>query len=534
MTAWLRRRINEAGDDGDDEDRSRRLESDAEAVQVLTIHRSKGLEFPIVFCPYLWDVYSPTPKIPVFHDPDKQNMRTIDVGGPESPGFDHRCELDLHEQRGEDVRLLYVALTRARHQAVVWWAGTWQGRDSSLSRLLFDRDGDGVVAAAGSSPPSDAAAIAKFEVIATASGGQISIERVGPAVASVWNSPDRDVPVLAAEAFDRNLDEQWRRTSYSGITAGTHVAGVGSEPEEDVVDDEAVVGAGFVSEAGTGEAEEGLRDIQLLLADQPGGVRVGTFIHRVLETTDFATESLEQELRTRIESELAWRRIDLGDPDAWVAGLATMLETPLGPLVDDMALREFGPGDRLDEIGFELPLVGGDTPSGDLSLSDIASVLRTHLGADDLLAPYADRLADPSLDNTLRGYLTGSLDLVLRLPGDRFAVVDYKTNWLGGSSGTEASAWDYRPTALTAEMYRAHYPLQALLYSVALHRYLRWRLPAYDPTKQFAGVLYLFVRGMSSPSFPKVGSQPCGVWGWRPPAMLVEALSDLFEQGGGR
>jgi exodeoxyribonuclease V beta subunit len=211
-----------------------------------------------------------------------------------------------------------------------------------------------------------------------------------------------------------------------------------------------------------------------------------------------------------------------------------MLETPLGPLVDDMALREFGPGDRLDEISFELPLVGGDTPSGDLSLSDIASVLRTHLGADDLLAPYADRLADPSLDNTLRGYLTGSLDLVLRLPGDRFAVVDYKTNWLGGSSGTEASAWDYRPTALTAEMYRAHYPLQALLYSVALHRYLRWRLPAYDPTKQFAGVLYLFVRGMSSPSFPKVGSQPCGVWGWRPPAMLVEALSDLFEQGGGR
>jgi exodeoxyribonuclease V beta subunit len=534
LTAWLRRRINEAGDDGDDEDRSRRLESDAEAVQVLTIHRSKGLEFPIVLCPYLWDIYSPTPKIPVFHDPDNQNMRTIDVGGPESPGFDRRCELDLYEQRGEDVRLLYVALTRARHQAVVWWAGTWQGRDSSLSRLLFDRDEDGVVAAAGSPPPSDAAAIARFEEIATASSGQVSIERVAPVMASAWKGPDRDIPLLAAEVFDRNLDEQWRRTSYSGITAGTHVAGVGSEPEEDVVDDEAAVGAGFVNEAGTGEAEEGLRDVPLLLADLPGGVRVGTFIHRVLETADFAIESLEKEVRTRIESELAWRRIDLGDPDAWVAGLATMLATPLGPLVDDMALREFGPGDRLDEIGFELPLVGGDTPSGDLSLSDIASVLRSHLGADDLLAPYADRLADPSLDNTLRGYLTGSLDLVLRLPGDRFAVVDYKTNWLGGPSGTEASAWDYRPTALTAEMYRAHYPLQALLYSVALHRYLRWRLPAYDPTRQFAGVLYLFVRGMSSPSFPKVGSQPCGVWGWRPPGTLVEALSDLFDQGGSR
>ncbi len=101
-----------------------------------------------------------------------------------------------------------------------------------------------------------------------------------------------------------------------------------------------------------------------------------------------------------------------------------------------MALRDFGPGDRLDEIGFELPLVGGDTPSGDLSVPDVAEVLRAHLGADDILADYADRLDDPSLDKALRGYLTGSLDLVVRLPGDRFAVVDYKTNWLGGSSGT--------------------------------------------------------------------------------------------------
>ena len=101
--------------------------------------------------------------------------------------------------------------------------------------------------------------------------------------------------------------------------------------------------------------------------------------------------------------------------------------------------------------------------------------------ADDVLAGYAERLADPSLDRALRGYLSGSLDLVLRLPGPRFAVVDYKTNRLGGSETTAPSAWHYRPAALTAEMYRAHYPLQALLYTVALHRYLRWRLPGYDP-----------------------------------------------------
>ena len=118
----------------------------------------------------------------------------------------------------------------------------------------------------------------------------------------MWNGPAGDTPVLSMEPFERTLDEQWRRTSYSGITAGAHIAWVGSEPEEDVLDDEAVLGAGLASEAGTGEGEEVLRDVPLPLANLPGGVHIGTFIHRVLETTDFAAVSLEGELRTRVES----------------------------------------------------------------------------------------------------------------------------------------------------------------------------------------------------------------------------------------
>jgi exodeoxyribonuclease V beta subunit len=211
-----------------------------------------------------------------------------------------------------------------------------------------------------------------------------------------------------------------------------------------------------------------------------------------------------------------------------------MVATPLGPLVDEMALSDFGRSDRTDEMGFEFPLVGGDAPSGKLSVTDIADVLRAHLNADDVLAGYADRLTGPSLETSLRGYLSGSLDLVLRLPGERFAVVDYKTNRLGGTGITGPNAWHYRPSALTLEMYRANYPLQALLYSVALHRYLRWRLPSYEPSRQFAGVLYLFVRGMSSPAFPRVDDRPCGVWWWRPEVVLLEALSDLFDRGSDR
>jgi exodeoxyribonuclease V beta subunit len=142
---------------------------------------------------------------------------------------------------------------------------------------------------------------------------------------------------------------------------------------------------------------------------------------------------------------------------------------------------------------------------------------------------------DPLLATTLRGYLTGSLDLVFRRTFDdgtqRWYVVDYKTNWLG-DDGRPLTTWHYRPAALDAEMQRRHYPLQALLYLVALHRYLRWRLPGYSPQRHLGGVLYLFLRGMAGPATPDIDGQPCGVFSWAPPAGLIVALSDLFASGG--
>jgi exodeoxyribonuclease V beta subunit len=139
------------------------------------------------------------------------------------------------------------------------------------------------------------------------------------------------------------------------------------------------------------------------------------------------------------------------------------------------------------------------------------------------MAVYAARLEDPALRPRVRGFLTGSIDLVIRLAGPRFAIVDYKTNWLGPADQPLTLA-HYRPQALAAEMSRAHYGLQALLYTVALHRYLRWRLPGYEPDRHLAGVLYLFVRGMA-------GDPGGGVFAWRPPGPLVHALSDLLDEG---
>ncbi len=526
MASWLGRRINEAQSDTENEERARRLESDAEAVQVITIHRSKGLEFPIVLCPYMWGSYTPTIKVPVFHDRESGNTRTIDVAG-DGNGFAVHQQNQLVEERGEDLRLLYVALTRAQHQAVLWWVGASDCQHSPLSRLLFDRDADGVVRSHGSGAPTDQAVESAFAAL----GPRLSVERVAPPPDLHWQGDESPPPLLEAAVFDRRLDLAWRRVSYSGITSSLHEQlTIGSEPELELTSDEEVATVTGRLPAEVGPDEEGLRSVALGLASMPGGTLVGTVVHSVLERTEFDAPDLAAEVGAALQREVAWRNVDLGSVDAVVTGLCAAIECPLGPLVGDIRLRDVPRRNRLDELGFEIPLVGGEVPTATLHVMKVADLLEEHLRPDDPVARYAPRLRDPALSGILRGYLTGSLDVVFRLPDGRFVLADYKTNRLGAPDET-LTAWHYRPDAVEDEMAAAHYPLQALLYSVALHRYLRWRLPSYDPGHHLGGVVYLFVRGMSATSPAQVAGQPCGVWSWRPPVHLVESLSELFDSG---
>ena len=195
----------------------------------------------------------------------------------------------------------------------------------------------------------------------------------------------------------------------------------------------------------------------------------------------------------------------------------------VGPLAGGLTLRQIGARDRLRELDFEIPLAGGDVRGAvpDVSVFDLGELLRTYLPADDPLISYADRLMSASLGGqSLRGYLSGSIDAVLRLPDQRYLVVDYKTNYLGDSAA------DYTAPRLAEAMLHSDYPLQALLYTVVLHRFLRWRQPSYNPAAHLAGVQYLFVRGMCGADTP--GS---GVFSWQPPADLVVAVSDLLDEG---
>jgi exodeoxyribonuclease V beta subunit len=541
VVEWLQRRITGAAEDAAEE-RSRRLESDADAVQVVTIHGAKGLQFPVVYVPFGWDRHvRDTPDFLLLHDDD--GTRLLDVGGTAGPGYPDRRGRHLAEELGEDLRLLYVAMTRARCQVVAWWVPATTAEQSPLHRLLFGSFDEGVEPPAKVPLLRDADVRKRLDEIAAGAGGTIAVEDVGEAQPARWWPPVGDPADLAAAVFDRRLDESWRRTSYTGLTRLVHdiaeTSGVASEPEVEGRQDEPDLPAPPDPRV-LDLLDATTRAVPSPMADLPSGTAFGTLVHGVLETVDTDANDLAAELRRRCEEAVARRLGNEVDPDALATALLPALETPLGPLATGLRLRDVSPADRLTELDFELPMAGGDHPRGaDATLGAMADLLRLHLPTIDPLAGYADALRSPALGwQRLRGYLSGSIDAVLRLSvpdGDtRYVVVDYKTNWLGtfGPDGAEPlTAWNYRPEAMAAEMVHAHYPLQALLYAVALHRFLRWRQPGYDPERHLGGVLYLFLRGMCGPMTPVVDGVPCGVFSWQPPAALVDDLSAMLDGG---
>lgn len=519
---WLRRQRDERS--GAPE-RNRRLDSDAAAVQIMTVFVSKGLQYPIVYLPFAFNRTTQDSDVVLFHDED--GTRCLHVGGKDSPDFKTVERLGRKEDASDDSRLTYVALTRAQAQVVAWWSPAYYEPNGGLSRLLRGRRPGEPVVPDRCEPAkiSDDDAMARLREWEAAGGPVIEESVVAPAPAL----PAEPVPErLENRHFHRGIDTGWRRTSYSGLIRVVQAGGVSSEPEVGELDDE-VADIPLVSTVSG-------PDVPSPMAELPAGATFGTLVHAVLETADPFAADLAAELETQIRAHSAWWPVAAA-PEDLAAAMIPMHDTPLGPLTGGITLRQIGLRDRLRELDFELPLAGGDRGSTapQVRLADLAPLLREHLPADDVLASYADRLADPGLgEQALRGYLTGSIDAVLRIPdgsGQRFVVVDYKTNRLGDPERPLTAA-DYDRSRMAEAMLHSDYPLQALLYSAVLHRYLRWRLTDYDPRRHLGGILYLFVRGMCGPDTPVFDGHPAGVFGWQPPWSLVAALSDLLDAQG--
>jgi exodeoxyribonuclease V beta subunit len=499
---------------------SRRVESDSAAVQIMTVHSAKGLQFPVVVVADLW---KPKDKrinrVPIVttKSPTGVSQRLIDVGwvlGSTDPGTIQRIQ-DAADQ--ETRRLLYVALTRAEHHlSVLYTSGV--GTKAGLTPSIFDlcTNVEKAVQLVDKVERRGVDALAKAQRYRASSESSQAQLELANAPASVVQS--------------------YRRTSFTGITkrqeareGNSKVAGfIGEESGQDEsLVDMSLLGVGAHQYAAN-DVPAGLPEgVDMPLARVPGGTYFGRVMHKVYEVID-TSKDLREEVTRAIDIH-ASSALLRPFRDQLIEGVIASYRTPLGMPFNGMALADIAPIDRLSELEFEMSLA--NLSKGVLA-SDIGKALKVSLETDDLLYAYADSLSDSSFDIPLAGLLNGSIDAMIRVHAEdgspRLFITDYKTNRLDGDEDVSLIE-AYAPERLVAAMEHHHYPLQALLYGTAIYRMLRWRQPALNADEVIAGVAYFFVRGMVGVESPKdADDMPYGVFQWKAPVGLWEKLSNLF------
>lgn len=492
--------ISAEASDADDSD-SIRIESDEPAIRVMTIHAAKGLEFPVVLLPETSGsgLRSNSPFSVI-----EENRRHLYVG--ERPAKHDQLLKDATQQNAEEeLRLLYVGMTRAKHLTIAWHITDTSRAcaDGPLSRLMQRH---------GWRSSRDAGPITVVGPTHSRTVLDSRLDATEPPPAPPRADVER--PMLTIETLTRPVDHTWRRTSYSGLTQGLH------EQSVRMVTDES-------AELDLAPSAEGAAELQAPspMADLPAGTGFGTLVHEALERLDWTPGRITGSAAELMAELGPANGLDSTQSEVLAGALELLCQTPLLP-VTGLCLSELPVSARLPELDFDLPLADAGRPA---TLADLAALMAEHLPGDDPLADYPSRLgASEAAPATLNGFLTGSIDAVLRLPDGRFVVVDYKTNRLSPSAADALTLGHYTQPTMAEAMMQAHYPLQAILYCVALHRYLTLRLPDYDPALHLGGAGYLFVRGMAGATTPVVDGASCGVFGWFPPAALVTAASNLL------
>jgi exodeoxyribonuclease V beta subunit len=513
LVDWLQRmRLDaQARDEEAAESAQLRLESDSNALKLVTVHKSKGLQYPVVVCPFLWDgtlLHQDEQERVRFHDPEHGDALTLDLGSTEQTAHVTIAE---RETRAENLRLLYVALTRAQQLCVVAWGPFRSCETSALGYLLRQRSeapDDGLAATADYIKAlSEDAMRAEIVALAASSRGAIDVSDLSiDASARFESAPARGGP-LAPRTMTRSVQQRWRMASFSALASTERDL---PEPAEEGVDRDELAEDEAAVPMPTADAARVVRDL-------PRGRRLGNLVHKLFETIDFTTADaarlgeLTERLLPAYGIEARWR-------DALSAAVIDVLDTPLTGGAAPLTLRRVPIRRQLRELEFVFPVAldGSATRAGAMTAPILAELFAAH-GAPWLAGDYAERVRRLPFP-ALCGYLKGFVDLVFAHDGQWF-VVDYKTNDLGGRPE------DYRHAALLGAMVRHHYVLQYHLYSVALHRYLQQRLSGYDYERHFGGAFYLFVRGMA-PGYEPGG----GVFFDRPPRALIEALSDGLDR----
>jgi len=442
-----------------------RIESDESAVRVITIHRSKGLEFPIVFIPFAWDTvdrrtFSNRPVI--FHSL-KDQAYVLDLG---SENQERHMELSLQEALAEDLRLIYVAMTRAKNCCYLVYDESIK-KDSAMS-YLFAQD------------PSELFKEMKDDVV------------VEPIFESepVYRPVKKEEQSLSCRDFSKQIDTSWRLSSFSSLVSNAHYV-------EDVQDIDMIQ----VQE----EEEEELLSPSQDIFSFPKGARAGTFFHDLLEHLDFRDS--DEKITELISEKLVQYGFDQSWKEAVFSVIKDLINVPLDPELKGLSLCKVSLQARINEMEFYFPLkrIDAELLEGVMKEWDL-------IESASRLPGEVDRLRfDP-----VQGFMRGFIDMIFSWKG-RFFIVDWKSNHLGNRKE------DYSFEQLHREMKRRFYFLQLAIYTVALDQYLRVNLPDYSYENDFGKVYYIFLRGISAEKGPKFG-----IYGYRPSPKLLQRLREVL------
>jgi len=461
---WLHNNIVQAAAKSTSSDEQQlRLESDEDAVKIITMHGSKGLEFPIVFCPFLWQRGVQLKKEQNVIKCYKNDVMIADLG---SALFEQHRETALEEELAEDLRILYVAVTRAKYRCYLNWADVRskaKANESALAYLLdFSIEDDFAQQQQKLKSYSDQSpSVFEHQLI-----------EAEQSVSQAYQTVLTETPTLAMQR-QRALYTSWQMSSYTALSSlSQHDA---PELPSDKAREEIVINW----------AEANYSEL-------PRGAHTGNVIHDLLENIPFYILAEENDISQQREKSCQRYGVKTATPEQFDLLLKNTVNTALSKEDKNFSLKNLKYTQCLKEMPFYLSMQT-------LDASEINHILK-----DD---PCYQALSK----KILCGYLTGFIDLICDYKG-QYYVMDYKSN----------SLENYEPSNLVLAMREHNYGLQYWIYTLVLHLYLKNRLADYSYETHIGGVKYLFVRGMNE-------SQTCsGVYHIKPEFDKIEQLEALF------
>jgi len=546
------------GAEEESDEQVRRIETDQKAVRIMTIHASKGLQFPIVFLPTLFHPSRRDQSHPVMFpaslSTSASDERVIDL--PSAFGvsddknkkiyprdwvfvpadkkgivekaiatWDDRKEAALDDIDADNRRLFYVAMTRAQHKIVGYW---YPGKNEPIDPFINSVQR----ALQLSTPPTKARDIeAAFEILSERSNGNlvaIQIPAKPPVAASYQaadtkNTNEESKESISPAVFGRDADDVsvygFGRWSYSSVTRRLKA---GSLDKARLTEPDAMSGVGDEFDVDTATT---VSNTPFIWNGLPAGAGFGDAVHSVFDHIDPAASDLRNHVFDVVTSTFASWGSEL-DRDVLTDALVTNIHVKLDRDFAGKSLADLGQRHRLSEMKFDFPL-----PSADgVKLSQLVDVITNDPNLSDTARAYFDKLRDSAGAQTqIAGFMNGSIDAVFRITGDhdRFIVCDYKSNKLHYDTDADPIA-RYDTPSMEAKMLEDGYFFQALIYSVALHRYLKQRVINYDFDTHFGGVAYLFLRGLNG-TVDSAGLLH-GYFRWMPAKKTIMQLDEIFTE----